>query len=344
MTHLIQKLLESQYLDQQQAQSLMHGIAGGALNEAQMAAVLTAYVMRNVSLDELTGFRQALLELALKPQLNHGETMDLCGTGGDGKNTFNISTLSAFVVAACGIPVAKHGNYGISSRSGSSNVMEYLGYQFPADESQLQYELEKAGICFMHAPLFHPALKAVGGVRRQLGMKSFFNILGPLVNPASPRYQVSGVFNLETGRIYSYLLQQEQKKFRVVHCLQGYDEVSLTGEARIFSPQGESMIRPEDFGLSPLQAHALDGGNSIEAAAGIFVRVLNNQGTREQNHAVMANAALAIQCYHPSLSLTEAVEQARESIVSGKALKTFQTLLAINNKHRKSQSLTQYSL
>ncbi|MFW6350882.1 MAG: anthranilate phosphoribosyltransferase [Bacteroidota bacterium] len=331
MKQLLNKLLESRTLTRMEAKELMHGIAGQQLNEAQMAAVLASFIMRSISLDELLGFREALLELAIKPNLNDGDILDLCGTGGDGKNTFNISTLSAFVVAGAGVPVAKHGNYGVSSVSGSSNVMENMGYKFSNDEQKLQNELKEAGICFMHAPLFHPALKAVGGVRKQLAIKSFFNIMGPLVNPANPKYQASGVFNLETGRIYSYLLQKENKQFRVVHALDGYDEISLTGDTRVFSPKGESLIKVEDFGLPALKHEQLHGGETLEEAAAIFMNVLENNGTTAQKNAVMANSAIAIECYKENLSLKQSVDLARETLESGKALRTFQKLISIQS-------------
>jgi anthranilate phosphoribosyltransferase len=327
MKTLLNKLLESQTLTHSEAHELMHGIAGGKLNDAQMAAVLAAFIMRSISLDELMGFRAALLELAIRPSLNDGEIIDLCGTGGDGKNTFNISTLSAFVVAAAGVPVAKHGNYGVSSISGSSNVMEHLGYKFSNDENKLKKELDQAGITFLHAPLFHPALKAVGGVRRQLGIKSFFNILGPLVNPATPKYQSSGVFNLETGRIYSYLLQNEKKEFRVVHSLDGYDEISLTDDTKVFSPKGEYLVKVEDFHLPANTQESLFGGESIEEAAAIFTSVLENKCTPPQLNAVAANSAIAIQCYHKQLSLPQAVSKAIETIQSYEALHTFHKLI-----------------
>jgi anthranilate phosphoribosyltransferase len=329
MKYLLHKLLESQTLTRTEAFDLMHGIASEKLNHAQMAAVLASFIMRSISLDELLGFREALLELAIKPKLNDGDIIDLCGTGGDEKNTFNISTLSAFVVAGAGIPVAKHGNYGVSSTSGSSNVMEYLGYRFSNEEDKLKRELDEAVICFMHAPLFHPALKAVGPVRKELGIKSFFNILGPLVNPALPNYQASGVFNLETGRIYSYLLQKENKKFRVVHSLDGYDEISLTADTRIFSPLGETVVSAEDMGLPSNKAEDLFGGDSIEDAAAIFMKVLQNQASPQQKNAVVANSAIAIQCYRNKLSLRDAVEQATESIEEGKAYQTFQKLIKL---------------
>lgn len=329
MKDILNKLLESLTLSRDEARELMHGIATGQLNEAQMAAVLAAFIMRSISLDELLGFREVLLELAIKPGLNDGDIIDLCGTGGDGKNTFNISTLSAFVVAGAGVPVAKHGNYGVSSMSGSSNVMEQLGYRFSNDEGKLKTELEQAGICFMHAPLFHPALKAVGGVRKQLGIKSFFNILGPLVNPANPGYQASGVFNLETGRIYSYLLQKENKQFRVVHSLDGYDEISLTADTRVFTPRGERLVTAEDLGMTANTPESLHGGDSLTQAAGIFLDVLTDRGTPSQKNAVIANSAIAIQCYRNELSLTQAVDQARESLESKKAMQTFEKLIKL---------------
>lgn len=327
MKQLLNKLLESQTLSREEAFNLMHGIAGEKLNEAQMAAVLASFIMRSINLNELLGFREALLELAIKPQLNEGDIIDLCGTGGDGKNTFNISTITAFVVAGAGIPVAKHGNYGVSSTAGSSNVMEKLGYSFYNEEDKLKKELEETGICFMHAPLFHPALKAVGGVRRQLGIKSFFNILGPLVNPAKPKFQTSGVFNLETGRIYSYLLQQENKEFRVIHSLDGYDEISLTSDTRVFSPNGESMLTAKDLGFQENKPEDLYGGENIEDAAAIFLNILQNKGTKQQMNTVIANAAIAIQCYKKDVSVKEAVNEATETIKSGKAYGTFEKLI-----------------
>ncbi len=327
MKPLLEKLLESQYLDRREASELMVGIAHGALNESQIAAVLSAYIMRSINLEELQGFRDAILELAHSVELLGGETIDVCGTGGDRKNTFNISTLTAFVLAGTGIPVAKHGNYGVSSGSGSSNVMEYFGYQFTNHQDRLQREIEQTGICFMHAPLFHPALKAVGGVRRQLGVKTFFNILGPLVNPASPRYQLSGVFSVEAGRIFSYLLQQEHKQFRVVYSLDGYDEVSLTSAVKLFSPSGEDLLQVSDFGLNALNPEELAGGESVEGSAKIFMAVLENKSTKAQQDAVVANAALAIQCFGRAADLPEAVQIARESVISGRALRSFKQLM-----------------
>ena len=329
MKQLLTKLIEHQKLTFEESKELMFKIAHNEANEAQMAAVLTAYVMRNITIEELQGFRSALMELAVRVNLNEGNVIDLCGTGGDGKNTFNISTLSSFVVAAAGVPVAKHGNYGVSSISGSSNVMEQLGYKFSNDEAKLKNEIEKTGVCFMHAPLFHPALKAIGSTRRQLGIKTFFNLLGPLVNPAAPQYQLSGVYNAEVGRIYSYFLQSQCKQFAVVYSLDGYDEVSLTSPIKHFSQQGETLINFEDFGFSTLSANDITGGATIEESAKIFMNVLSGKGSKAQNDVVVANSAIAISCYHSNKSLSESVEIAREVLVSGKAFRTFNKLISI---------------
>lgn len=331
MKELLQKLLEARQLERAEAGRLMQGFAGGELNEAQMALVLSAFMMRHLSTDELLGFNDALMELAVKPELGTKALMDMCGTGGDGKHTFNISTLSAIVAAASGVPVAKHGNYGASSMSGSSNVLEQLGYKFSNSGEKLRRELEQANMCFLHAPLFHPALKAVGPVRRQLGLRSFFNVLGPLVNPVEPHYQVSGVFNLETARLYTYFLQSKNRCFRVVHALDGYDEVSLTGAVKVFTPRGESLLRAESFGLPAVLPHELHGGESLEDAALIFKNVLENEATPAQKHAVAANAALAIHCYGLAASLPEAVELAKESLASGRALQSFKKLIEIQS-------------
>lgn len=329
MKDILNKLLESRQLNRNEAGQLMHGIAELQLNEAQIAAVLSSYIMRSISLDELLGFRDALLDLAVRVDLDRTGIIDLCGTGGDGKNTFNISTLSSFVVAGSGIPVAKHGNYGVSSITGSSNLMEHFGYKFSNSNDKLRREIDEAGICFMHAPLFHPALKAVGPVRRQLGIKTIFNIMGPLVNPANPLFQLSGVFNIEAGRLYSYLMQREKKQFIVIHSLDGYDEVSLTSAIKTFTPEGEGLLEPSSFNMSYIKAESLHGGEDIAEAAEIFLSVLENRATTEHKNTVLANSALAISCFHNGQNLTDSVDAARESIDSGKALQSFKKLIEV---------------
>lgn len=329
MKQLLIKLIECQRLTFEESRSLMHGIAHNELNEAQIASILTAFIIRTISIEELRGFRQALIDLAVRVKLNDGYGIDLCGTGGDGKNTFNISTASSFVVAATGYPVIKHGNYGATSVSGSSNIVEHLGYRFSKEESKLQNELDRTGICFLHAPLFHPALKAVGPVRKQLGIKTFFNMLGPLVNPANPEYQVSGVYSSEAGRVYSYLLQAEKKKYTVLHSLDGYDEVSLTSPVKLFSGKGETLVNFWEKGLKRVAPGDIAGGNTIEEAARIFISVLENRATPEQHSVILANSALAISCIDESKTLEESIDMAHEAIVSGKAAGLLKRLISM---------------
>ncbi|MDD3568573.1 MAG: anthranilate phosphoribosyltransferase [Bacteroidales bacterium] len=324
---VLKKLIDLKELSSNEAKELMSSIAQGNVNDARVSAMLTLFLVRSISLNELVGFREILLDLAVPVDLGDVPTIDLCGTGGDGKNTFNISTLSAFVVAGAGIPVAKHGNYGVSSISGSSNVMEFFGYKFSNSNDKLKNEMEKAGLTFLHAPLFHPALKAVGPVRKQLGIKTIFNILGPLINPARPKYQVSGVYNLEVARLYNYLLQKNHEGYMVVHSVDGYDEVSLTSEVKIFSNLGEDILSPADLGFEVLTQQSLHGGESVEDAATIFINVLKGNGTAAQNNAVIANSALAIACYKGVHEIKDAVNLAKESLESGRALKCFKTLI-----------------
>jgi anthranilate phosphoribosyltransferase len=327
MKATLNNLIELQTLSRAEAYELMKNIGTGAFNEAHIAALLTVLMMRPLTLDELHGFREALLELCVpfNPEI---ATIDLCGTGGDSKNTFNISTLASFVVAACGYKVTKHGNYGVSSASGSSNVMEYFGYKFTNDESVLKKQLAANNICFLHAPLFHPALKHVANVRKQMGIRTFFNMLGPLVNPAQPAYRLTGVFNLELARLYHYLLQQDAGSYKVLHDINGYDEISLTGIVKVYSKDAEQILSAEDLGFKQKQASELFGGYTVKEASEIFVSVLENKSTATQQDAVVANAAMAIQCIEVDLSFADCVAKAKEAITSGKALKTFKSLVS----------------
>ncbi len=336
MKKILNKLFEHQRLTREEAYETLTAITRGEVNEAQIAAFLTVYLMRSISVEELDGFRQALLDLCIRLDMSDFETIDLCGTGGDGKNTFNISTLSSFVVAGAGGKVVKHGNYGVSSVCGSSNVLEAMGYRFKNEETALRRELDEAGICFLHAPMFHPALKNVGPVRRALGVKTFFNMLGPLVNPAFPDCQLTGVFNLELQRIYGYLLQTTPlegdkggvKRFNIVHTLGGYDEISLTGAAKTVSNLGEKTLTPADFGGSVTETD-ISGGSTVEANARLFTTILEGGGTAEQNRVVAANSALALQCISPEKSLEECIGQANESIESGQALGALKKLISL---------------
>ncbi|MCU0335865.1 MAG: anthranilate phosphoribosyltransferase, partial [Chitinophagaceae bacterium] len=267
MKKILLNLFEHKTLSRQQAYEVLLAIGKGQYNEHEITSFMTVYLMRSITIDELQGFRDALMELCVPVDLNGHAVMDIVGTGGDGKDTFNISTLSCFIVAGAGQKVAKHGNYGASSISGASNVMEQLGYKFSNDNAKLLQEVEQAGICFMHAPLFHPALKTVGPIRRNLGVRTFFNMLGPMVNPANPAYQLVGVYNLEMARIYNYLLQQSGKAFTIIHSLDGYDEISLTNDTKVITNQGERMMTPEQLGKRLVMAQDIAGGNSVEAAA-----------------------------------------------------------------------------
>lgn len=328
MKKVLNKLFEHQRLTREEAYETLTEITRGEVNEAQIAAFLTVYLMRSISVEELDGFRQALLDLCIRLDMSYAETIDLCGTGGDGKNTLNISTLASFVVAGAGGKVVKHGNYGVSSVCGSSNVLESLGYRFKNDETALRRELDEAGICFLHAPMFHPALKNVGPVRRALGVKTFFNMLGPLVNPAFPDCQLTGVFNLELQRIYGYLLQPTGRRFQVVHTLGGYDEISLTGAAKTVSNLGEKTLTPADFGGSVTETD-ISGGSTVEANAKLFTTILEGRGTAAQNRVVAANSALALQCISPGKSLEECIAEANESLESGRALGALKKLIEL---------------
>lgn len=329
MKAILQELLEHKTLSRQRAYDILTSITQGEVNDSQIAAFLTVYGMRGITVEELAGFRDAMLEQALLIDLTKYNPIDLCGTGGDGKNTFNISTLASFVTAGCGVNVAKHGNYGVSSVSGSSNVMEYLGFQFTNDIKLLEQQIDQAHICFLHAPLFHPAMKAVAPIRKELGIKTFFNMLGPLVNPAKPRLQSVGVFNLQLARNYEYLFQKESdKKYAIIHAHDGYDEISLTAAARISTHKGSSDITAAHFDVETLQASDIYGGESVEEAAAIFKSVLENNGTDAQNHVVLANAATAIAVAR-NVDLKTGFQLATDSLKQGKALAAFDKLLSL---------------
>jgi anthranilate phosphoribosyltransferase len=326
MKQILNQLLTHQPLTRSEARSVLLELASGHHNQAQMAAVLTAYMMRPLTVDELLGFREAMLERCTPVHFDQS-VMDVCGTGGDGKNTFNISTLSAFVVAAAGQPVAKHGNYGVSSVCGSSNIMEHFGFRFSDCPDELRRQMDRANICFLHAPLFHPAMKNVAPVRRELGVKTFFNMLGPLVNPAFPDMQFTGVFSLELARQYGYLLQQTHTRFMVVHSLDGCDEVTLTSPFKFYSSGGEGLFSAEELGLEPVCEQDLYGGDTIEEAARIFLDILEGKGTPAQQNVVIANAALALYAAEKATDVVQAVGLARETLLSGKALQCFKKLL-----------------
>ena len=328
MKNILNRLINHEMLSKEEAKNVLVNISNGNYNTSQIASFLTVYMMRSISINELAGFREALLELCIRVDLSAYNTIDLCGTGGDGKDTFNISTLASFVAAGAGIKVAKHGNYGVSSISGSSNVIEKMGIKLSNDTDFLEKCIDKAGICILHAPLFHPAMKNVGPIRKELAVKTFFNMLGPMVNPSFPKNQLVGVFNLEMARMYAYLYQNTEVNFTILHSLDGYDEVSLTGATKTITNSMEGMLNPEDFGVQLLLQSEIEGGTTIADSAQIFMNIISGKGTEAQNNVVCANAAMAIATV-TKCSPLEGFQIAKERLFSGKgrvALKTLQDL------------------
>ncbi len=329
MKNIINRLINHELLSKEEAKSILIEISKGSCNSHQISAFLTVYMMRNITIEELSGFREALLELCIPVDFSDYDTIDLCGTGGDGKDTFNISTLASFITAGAGYKVAKHGNYGVSSISGSSNVMEQMGVKFSNDSDFLKRCLEEANIAILHAPLFHPAMKHVAPVRKELGVKTFFNMLGPMVNPSFPKFQMVGVFSLELARMYAYLYQKTPTKYAILHGLEGFDEVSLTDTVKIITNTTESLKTPADFLFEPIQLTAIKGGETIEESAKIFYQILNGEGSEAQNNVVLVNAALAIQTIS-ELNYEASLEKARESLFRKDALKQLNTLINLS--------------
>lgn len=331
MKQILYKLFEHRYLGRTEARDILQNIVQGKYNDAQIASLITVFLMRNISVEELTGFRDALLEMHIPVDLSEYAPIDIVGTGGDGKNTFNISTAACFVVAGAGYPVVKHGNYGATSVSGASNVMEQHGVQFTSDMSRLRKSMDMCNIAYLHAPLFNSAMKAVAPVRKALGVRTFFNMLGPLVNPALPKYQLLGVYNLPLLRLYNYVFQESDTRFAVVHGLDRYDEISLTGEFKVATSTTETIYTPESIGFNRYCEQDLDGGKSPDEAARIFDRVLQGEATPAQTDCVIANAAFAIQVIEPEKSLADCIALARESMESGRALKTLKMFVELNS-------------
>ena len=330
MKRILNRLINHEVLTKDEAKNVLVNISNGSYNTSQIASFLTVYMMRSITIEELEGFRDALLELCLAVDLSEYNPIDLCGTGGDGKDTFNISTLSSFVAAGAGIKVTKHGNYGVSSKCGSSNVMEHLGIKFSNDKDFLRKSIDDTGICVLHAPLFHPAMKNVAPIRRELAVKTFFNMLGPMVNPAFPTNQMVGVFNLELARMYGYLYQNTNKNFTILHALAGYDEISLTGSTKTISNHTEAMLTPADFGVKTLLQEEIKGGDSIEASANIFMNILSGKGTEAQNNVVCANAGMAIATVE-KLTPLAGFEKAKTSLLDGKGLEVLKKVQQLSN-------------
>ncbi|NQY67524.1 MAG: anthranilate phosphoribosyltransferase [Flavobacteriales bacterium] len=328
MKEILNHLFDHNTLGKAAAKAVLTDIGSAKYNNSEIAAFLTVFQMRDITIEELGGFREALLDLCVRIDLSDFETIDMCGTGGDSKNTFNISTLSSFIVSGAGISVAKHGNYGVSSGCGSSNVIEHLGYTFTNDQDVLRKQLQDAGICFLHAPMFHPAMKNVGPVRREVGVKTFFNMLGPMVNPSFPQNQVVGVFNLELARMYNYLYQDIDRNYVILHALDGYDEISLTGDFKMIDRNRERVLSPSDLGMKKITQEEIHGGGTVEGAAKIFMSILEGKGTEAQNNAVIANSGMGIYCAKKNTSIEDALGYAKESLESGKALGALKKLMS----------------
>ncbi len=327
MKNYLQKRISGEILSKQEAQEALSIIAKGEANNSQIASFITTYMINSITVDELEGFRDAMLDVALTVDLSEFSPMDVCGTGGDGKDTFNISTTASFVVAGAGQHVAKHGNHGVSSSVGSSTVLEYLGVKFTNDEGYLKAKIEEAGICFLHAPLFHPAMRFVGPIRKELGLKTFFNMLGPILNPAKVTKQVTGVYNQEILSIYGELFQKVTGNFGVLFGLDGYDEISLTSDFELITKRGKETFSPEHLGFTKCKQEDLYGGNNVEESAKILISILENKGTKAQSEVIMANAAIALYCADDDLSLSDAVLMAKESLISRKALTSFKKFI-----------------
>ncbi|NML56490.1 anthranilate phosphoribosyltransferase [Chryseobacterium cheonjiense] len=327
MKEILEYLFNHHTLSKSQAKAIMIEIAQNKFNATEVTAFVTIFLMRNITLPELQGFREALLQMAVPVEINADDAIDIVGTGGDGKNTINISTLASFVVAGAGQKVIKHGNYGASTLTGSSNVLEQAGYVFKKTSEELQKELDQSNICFLHAPYFHPALQSVGALRKSLGLRTFFNLLGPLVNPAKPQFSVIGVYNLEIARIYQYLLQKDEREFMIVHGMDGYDEISLTHDTKIITKEGEKVYSTSDLDFEPITAESIQAGSSIQETAEIFKNILQGKGTSQQNTVVLVNAAVALLHTKKFGDYNNCLTLAKESLYSGKALNSFEMLL-----------------
>ncbi|MEZ5104684.1 MAG: anthranilate phosphoribosyltransferase [Draconibacterium sp.] len=328
MKEALQYLFEGNTLTREQAKSILLGVGTGQYSEMAFASFLTIFKMRPIVSQELAGFRDAMAELSLQTDLSEYNAIDVVGTGGDEKNTFNISTLACFILAGAGVNVTKHGNYAVSSTSGSSNLLEFLGYKFSNDLGKLKNDLDSGNFCFMHAPLFHPAMKHIAPARAALKVPTFFNILGPMINPSSPKYQVLGVNNEENFNHYTNVYKMLDVNFMIVNSKDGYDEVSLTSDTHFAKNGAEGFLSPADFGFEKITPEKLFGGNSVEEAAKIFLNILEGEGTTEQNNVVVANAALGLNLVFAERDLKECVEMATESLKSGKAL---EKLKAVTN-------------
>ncbi len=330
MKALLEHIIKGNKLTFEQAKEAQLKIGKGEVNHSMIASFLTIFMYRGIEPQELDGFRAAMLELCIPVDFSDFDTIDMCGTGGDGKNTFNVSTISSLVLSAAGVKVAKHGNYGVSSAVGSSNVIESLGYKFTNNSNQLKKELDQVGITFLHAPLFHPAMKHVGPIRKGLGMKTYFNLLGPLVNPSRPKKQLTGVYSKEILPLYKYVLDRATENYAIAFSLDVYDEISLTNEFLVLSKSGEKIYSPEELGFSRTKQSDIDGGETVEQASVILKNIITGKGTKAQNEVIAANAGLALSIFK-NISFIDGIAEAKEILASGKANEVLKKLLTINN-------------
>jgi anthranilate phosphoribosyltransferase len=331
MKETLNYLFDHKILSREEAKEILIGIGKGQYSDPEIASFLTVYLMRKITPQELAGFRDALLELCISVDLSEYNTIDVCGTGGDEKNTFNISTLTAFILAGANVKVVKHGNYGVSSACGSSNILEHYGYKFSNNKDKLRNEIDRTNICYLHAPLFHPAMKSVAPVRKSLKVKTFFNILGPMVNPCRPKNQLIGVFNEEVMNLYNDVYRDTGIRYIIVYCLKGYDEISLTGNFRYVSNDHDEILSPEALNFKNVTHHDLFGGNTVEEAAKIFNDILNGNGSEAQNNVVIANAAMGLKCFYNNKSLKECIDDAKESLFSKRALNALKKLIELQS-------------
>ena len=330
MKTILTRLFNHEELTAEESRQILLNISRGMYPEAQIAALLTVFQMRGITVDELTGFREALMETRVPIDFAPYRPIDIVGTGGDGKNTFNISTCACFIVAGAGYKVAKHGNYGATSVSGASNVIEQHGVRFTNNPDILKRSMEECNIAYLHAQLFNPAIKTVGSVRKALGVRTLFNLLGPLVNPCKPAYQLLGVADLSQMRLYTNVFYKLGIDFAVVNSLDNYDEISLTDEFKVMTRNYERIYRPQALGFSAVRPEELSGGACKEDAARIFDNVLNNRAEAAQTQCVIVNAAFAIQVMEPEKEIEECIAIARESLESGRALKTLKKFIEIS--------------
>ena len=330
MKTILTRLFNHEELTAEESRQILLNISRGMYPEAQIAALLTVFQMRGITVDELTGFRKALMETRVPIDFAPYRPIDIVGTGGDGKNTFNISTCACFIVAGAGYKVAKHGNYGATSVSGASNVIEQHGVRFTNNPDILKRSMEECNIAYLHAQLFNPAMKTVGSVRKALGVRTLFNLLGPLVNPCKPAYQLLGVADLSQMRLYTNVFYKLGIDFAVVNSLDNYDEISLTDEFKVMTRNYERIYRPQALGFSAVRPEELSGGACKEDTVRIFDNVLNNRAEAAQTQCVIVNAAFAIQVMEPEKEIEECIAIARESLESGRALKTLKKFIEIS--------------